>query len=44
MCDRVLNMPQILNITAFWIYQGSEYDYGSEYVRVLDISVLNMSG
>ena len=31
MFDRVLNMPQILNMPTFWIYQGSEYASGSEY-------------
>ena len=40
MCDRVLNMPQIFNMPAFWIWQGSEYASGSEYVRVIDIPQL----
>ena len=39
MFDRVLNMPRILNIPAFWIYGGSEY------TSVLNmLLVLNMSG
>ena len=48
MFDMVLNMLQILNVSVLnipgLICWGSEYASGSEYVRVFDIPVLNMSG
>ena len=31
---------RVVSILRFWIYQGSQYDSGSEYSRVLNISVL----
>ena len=31
---QILNMPPVLNILKFWIYQSSEYD------RVLNMQVL----
>ena len=48
MFDKVLSMPQILNkvlnmslvpnVLKFWIYQGSEYDSGYEYAKILNKS------
>ena len=34
MFDMVLTMPRVLNMPGFWIYQGSHYASGYEYVRV----------
>ena len=37
-CTRVLNMPLVLNMTGFWIYQSSEYarvTQGSEYAWII---------
>ena len=31
MFDRLLNMPRILSMPAFRIYQGSKYASGTEY-------------
>ena len=33
--DRILNLPRVLNIPLFWIFQGYAYASGSEYARVL---------
>ena len=38
MFDMVLNMPRVLNMPGFWIYQGSDYASGSEYARVTQSS------
>ena len=34
---RCLNKPWVLNMPDFSVYRGSEYVFGFEYVRVLDI-------
>ena len=36
MFDIFLNMPRVLTILGFWIYQGSEYVSGLQYVKVLN--------
>ena len=38
---RVLNMPLVLNMLGFWLYQGSERVCGSEYTRVLNMTMLH---
>ena len=30
----ILNIPLVLHVPEFWIYQGSEYSSGFEYARV----------
>ena len=35
--DGVWNMPWVLNMLGFWIYQGFEYVSRSEYARALNI-------
>ena len=37
---RCLNKPWVLNMPEFSTYRGSEYVFGFEYVRVLDVQRL----
>ena len=37
MFDKVLSMPPVLITSGFWIAQDSEYVFGSECARILDI-------